>query len=40
MKKQYLLILLVLILLAACAPQAAEMPKAELPAGKAWAVGS
>ena len=40
MKKQYLLILLVLILLAACAPQAAEMPKAELPAGKAWAEGS
>ena len=39
MKKQYLLILLVLILLAACAPQAAEMPKAELPAGKAWAEG-
>ena len=39
MKKQYLLILLVLTLLAACAPQAAEMPKAELPAGKAWAEG-
>lgn len=39
MKKQYLLILLILTLLAACAPQAAEMPKAELPAGKAWAEG-
>ena len=39
MKKQYLLILVILTLLAACAPQAAEMPKAELPAGKAWAEG-
>lgn len=39
MKKQYLLALLVLFLLAACAPQAAEMPKAELPAGKAWSEG-
>jgi hypothetical protein len=27
------------LILAACAPQAAEMPKAELPAGKAWADG-
>jgi hypothetical protein len=40
MKKLSLLSLLVLTLIvAACAPQTAEMPKAELPAGKAWADG-
>lgn len=40
MKKLTVLLLAVLILtLTACAPQAAEMPKAELPAGKAWADG-
>lgn len=40
MKKLSLLLVLALALLvAACAPQAAEMPKAELPAGKAWADG-
>ncbi|MCA1900052.1 MAG: hypothetical protein LDL50_05015 [Chloroflexi bacterium] len=37
--KRILLTLLAAILLTACAPQAAEMPKAELPAGKAWAEG-
>lgn len=40
MKKILVLLLAVLLLmLTACAPQAAEMPKAELPAGKAWADG-
>lgn len=41
MKKISLILLAMLALLvAACAPQAAEeMPKAELPAGKAWADG-
>lgn len=40
MKKLLPLFLLVLTLIvAACAPQTAEMPKAELPAGKAWADG-
>lgn len=41
MKRIALLLLPMLaLLLAACAPQAAEeMPKAELPAGKAWADG-
>ncbi len=40
MKKLSLLLVLALALLvAACAPQTAEMPKAELPAGKAWADG-
>ena len=38
MKKRTLLLLAVLFL-TACAPKAAEMPKAELPAGKAWADG-
>lgn len=41
MKKIVLILLLMLaLILAACAPQAAEeMPRAELPAGKAWADG-
>jgi hypothetical protein len=40
MKKKLVLLLAVLLLtLTACAPQTAEMPKAELPAGKAWADG-
>jgi len=40
MKKFSLLLLPMLaLIIAACAPQAAEMPKAELPAGKAWAEG-
>ncbi|WKZ35758.1 MAG: hypothetical protein QY332_19275 [Anaerolineales bacterium] len=40
MKKTSLLLVTALaLLIAACAPQAAEMPKAELPAGKAWADG-
>ena len=40
MKKFTLFTLVILALtLAACAPKAAEMPKAELPAGKAWAEG-
>ena len=40
MKKGTFLFLAVLLLaLTACAPKAAEMPKAELPAGKAWADG-
>lgn len=40
MKKMFVLLLAVLLLtLTACAPQTAEMPKAELPAGKAWADG-
>lgn len=40
MKKIFVLLLaVVLVTLTACAPQAAEMPKAELPAGKAWADG-
>jgi hypothetical protein len=40
MKKISLLLIIVMaLLIAACAPQAAEMPKAELPAGKAWADG-
>ena len=37
--KKVLLVVLSLFVLAACAPKAAEMPKAELPAGKAWAEG-
>jgi hypothetical protein len=40
MKKIAVLLFAVLLLtLTACAPKAAEMPKAELPAGKAWAEG-
>jgi hypothetical protein len=40
MKKIALLLMTVLfVTLTACAPKAAEMPKAELPAGKAWADG-
>ncbi|MBL8102790.1 MAG: hypothetical protein JNM02_09690 [Anaerolineales bacterium] len=40
MKKIALFTLVILALtLAACAPKEAEMPKAELPAGKAWAEG-
>jgi hypothetical protein len=40
MKKIFLLLGALALILAACAPQAAaEMPKAELPAGKAWADG-
>lgn len=39
MKKIILLLGALALILAACAPQAAEMPKAELPAGKAWADG-
>ena len=40
MKKITVLLLAVLLVtLTACAPKAAEMPKAELPAGKAWADG-
>ncbi|MCK6582384.1 MAG: hypothetical protein L6Q49_04705 [Anaerolineales bacterium] len=40
MKKiSVLLLVVVLLTLTACAPQTAEMPKAELPAGKAWADG-
>lgn len=39
MKKLSLLIVAAMILLTACAPKAAEMPKAELPAGRAWAEG-
>lgn len=40
MKKPYTFFFTaVMFVLAACAPQAAEMPKAELPAGKAWAEG-
>ena len=39
MKKLSILIVAAMILLTACAPKAAEMPKAELPAGKAWAEG-
>jgi hypothetical protein len=40
MKKQTLLILATLLfVVGACAPQAAEMPKAELPAGMAYAEG-
>lgn len=34
-----LLLVALLVTLTACAPKAAEMPKAELPAGKAWADG-
>ena len=34
-----LLFTALLVTLTACAPKAAEMPKAELPAGKAWADG-
>lgn len=34
-----LLLTALLVTLTACAPKAAEMPKAELPAGKAWADG-
>jgi len=41
MKKFVTLLLAVLLLtLAACAPKTEEMPKAELPAGKAWADGA
>ncbi len=40
MKKTTVFLLTALLLvLTACAPKAAEMPKAELPAGKAWADG-
>jgi hypothetical protein len=40
MKKfAFLLLAVLLVTLAACAPKTAEMPKAELPAGKAWADG-
>jgi hypothetical protein len=40
MKNKFVLLLAVVLLtLTACAPKAAEMPKAELPAGKAWADG-
>ena len=40
MKRSTLLVLIVLLFaVAACAPQTADMPKAELPAGKAWADG-
>lgn len=40
MKKITVLLLAVLLVtLTACAPKADEMPKAELPAGKAWADG-
>ena len=40
MKKTALLLLSLLpLIVGACAPQEAEMPKAELPAGKAWADG-
>ncbi len=39
MKKLLLLVIAAMILLTACAPKAAEMPKAELPAGRAWAEG-
>lgn len=40
MKKIALLLMTVLfVTLTACAPKAVEMPKAELPAGKAWADG-
>ena len=37
--KKLTLLLLAILFLTACAPKAAEMPKAELPAGKAWADG-
>lgn len=37
--KKLTLLLLAVLFLTACAPKAAEMPKAELPAGKAWADG-
>lgn len=40
MKKLTPFILIILVfVVAACAPKAADMPKAELPAGKAWADG-
>ncbi len=39
MKKLSVLLIAVIILLTACAPKAPEMPKAELPAGKAYAEG-
>ena len=39
MKKLSLFIIVAMVLLTACAPKAAEMPKAELPAGKAYAEG-
>lgn len=40
MKKITVILLVALLLtLTACAPKTAEMPKAELPAGKAWADG-
>lgn len=40
MKKLTVILLVALFLtLTACAPKTAEMPKAELPAGKAWADG-
>ncbi len=39
MKKLSILLIAVIILLTACAPKAPEMPKAELPAGKAYAEG-
>jgi hypothetical protein len=39
MKKIVFLLAVLLVTLTACAPKSAEMPKAELPAGKAWADG-
>ena len=39
MKTRLWLLLIALAVLAACAPRTVEMPKAELPAGKAWADG-
>ena len=39
MKTLSLYIVVAMVLLTDCAPKAAEMPKAELPAGKAWAEG-
>ena len=39
MKKLSVLLVAAMVLLTACAPKAPEMPKAELPAGKAYAEG-
>ncbi len=39
MKKLSVLLIAAMVLLTACAPKAPEMPKAELPAGKAYAEG-
>lgn len=39
MKKLSILLIAAMVLLTACAPKAPEMPKAELPAGKAYAEG-